>query len=226
MESINIAIVIPAYNESKTIANIILELRDEIQDEKIDILVVNDFSSDNTGESAEKAGAIVLNLKSNHGYSKAIEKGLNYIASQNKYTHIVTMDADGQHHPKSVKAVIELIKKGNVHLIIGTRDNYARLGEWLYGKVFSCLFKIKDPLCGLKAYSVEEYKKIGFFESFDSIGTELMTRMIMKNVSFNTIPIFIRDREDEARFGSGYRVNIRILKSLICSLNLIYKKNN
>ncbi len=219
MEPTQVAIVIPAYNEAGTIGEVINELNNELIEHNFTVFVVNDCSKDSTSSLATQAGAIVIDLKSNHGYSRAIEQGLNYVASLgSKFDYALTMDADGQHHPTSVKQVIELLESNKPTMIVGNREKYARFGEWLYGKAYHRLLGIIDPLCGLKAYSVPAYREIGLFETYDSIGTELMVRLIQNGATYQSIPIIIRERTGEARFGNGFKVEFRLLKSLYYSI--------
>lgn len=221
MESAQVAIVIPAYNEAKTIKKVISELNDELAGYNFRVIVVNDCSIDETRSEALTAGALVLDLDVNHGYAGAIEKGLNYVSSLAEFKYALTMDADGQHHPRSVRAFIELLESDSTAMIIGKREKAARFGEWLFSRVHSFLLGVKDPLCGLKLYSLNDYRKIGYFDSYDSIGTELMVNLIKNGVKYNQVEIEIRDREDAARFGNGIKVEFRLIKSLIRSIKHI-----
>ncbi|UTP71911.1 glycosyltransferase family 2 protein [Alteromonas sp. LMIT006] len=222
MESTQVAIVIPAYNESQTIKCVIDELKEELIGHNFEVIVVNDCSTDDTSDIATATGAKVINLTRNYGYSGAIEQGFNYVTTRD-FDYVLTMDADGQHHPSSVKKIIECLEQQKPKMVIGDRGEYARLGEWLYGKVFERLLGIKDPLCGLKAYAVDAYREIGFFESFDSIGSELSVRMLNKEAHYCCSPVIIRNRKGEARFGNGLKVELRLIKSLYKSISFITK---
>ncbi|WP_373958837.1 glycosyltransferase family 2 protein [Vibrio gigantis] len=223
MASPKIAIVIPAYNEEQTIGSVIQDLNENLETVNYDVIIVNDYSKDNTSNIAGDLGVEVICLTSNHGYSKAIEIGMNHVLDKDIYDYILTMDADGQHSGMSVSQLLAYTKDNSLGLIIGERQEYARFSEKIYGLVYFRAFGIKDPLSGLKLYSTSEYKKIRLFETYDSIGTELMTRFVLKGVKFKTIPIVVRERLDEPRFGRGIKVNLRILSSLIKSLQYIIK---
>ncbi|WP_165312543.1 glycosyltransferase family 2 protein [Vibrio ziniensis] len=225
MESVKVAIVIPAYNEAKTIKNVIDELCDELIGYSFTVIVVNDCSTDDTAKKATEAGAVVINLKSNQGYSGAINAGMQYATNEKQFSYVITMDADGQHHPQSVKEVFDIVNSTGTALVIGERPKYARFGEMLYGYAFSFLLGVKDPLCGLKAYSVEAFKQVGFFESYDSIGSELVIRLLQQGCTFERLRVKIRDRGDKPRFGRGIKVELRLFKSLINSVVHILKKS-
>jgi glycosyltransferase involved in cell wall biosynthesis len=226
MASNKVTIIIPAFNEASSIERVINELKSNI-DEKISILVVNDCSHDDTVRQAHKAGATVLDLKKNIGYSKAIESGLNYVIANLDSEYMITVDADGQHSPESVHDFIKFIQLNKVDLIAGKRKRCARFSERVYSNYFSYRFNISDPLCGLKLYSTSVYKNYGKFETFDSIGCELLTWGLLKGLNIKELEVVIRERKDEPRFGSFLSANIKILASFFKTLMFInkYKKN-
>src|SRR5690606_38124614 len=99
-------IIIPAYNEEKTIANVIYGLRQSAPE--FDRIVVNDGAKDGTGEIVAKLGEKQLRLPCNLGYGPAVQTGLKY-ALQHGYDIIVTFDADGQHWPEDVQSVVQAL---------------------------------------------------------------------------------------------------------------------
>ena len=112
----NIVIGIPAYNEEKNIASIILKLK-KITDK---IIVCNDGSTDLTGEIASKLGAIVVNHEKNLGYGSAI-RSLFQKAKEIDAEILVTFDADGQHRTSDINTVVEPILKDQADIVIGSR---------------------------------------------------------------------------------------------------------
>lgn len=225
MDNVRIIIVIPAFNEADNISKVLTELSVSI--DLRNVLVVDDSSSDSTASLAAREGAEVLSLKENAGYAKAIEAGLFYAIENLSATHLLTMDADGQHDITSVLAIIEYIRvsSGEVDVVAGNRNGYARPSEWLFGLYYVLKFGVKDPLCGLKAYRSSLVLEYGAFEYFDSIGSELLTYSLIKKMRVVERDVRIRRREGESRFGSGVLVNLRILKALINSIKMIRKKN-
>ncbi|MEZ9145864.1 glycosyltransferase family 2 protein [Vibrio sp. 10N.286.52.C3] len=221
MASSKVAIVIPAFNEELTIGKVISEINFTIPE--VTIVVVNDCSNDKTAIKARNAGAIVVDLMVNHGYSRAIEQGFHFCVNNMKVDYVITMDADGQHHPESVRDIFTTINEPGIELVIGKRQEFARISEKLFGTYFNYKFGITDPLCGLKAYNISLFKKYDRFESYDSIGTELMSLGLANHVPFREIPVIIRQRGDEPRFGGKLSANKRIFKSLIKS---IYHNSN
>jgi len=223
MASNKIAIIIPAYNEEASIGHVIKELIVTIGN-AANVIVVNDHSPDQTSRIARKAGALVLDLESNHGYAKAIEQGLAYANKELNVDYLLTMDADGQHDPISVKLLIQAMIKGDFDLIVGIRSQSARFSEWLYGKYFSRRFDIYDPLCGLKVYRASLFQEYGVFETYDSIGTELLTWALLNKRNVHQLPVNIRSRKDEPRFGSSWSANKRIFVSLLQTFGYIRRR--
>mgnify|MGYP005993949951 CR=1 FL=1 len=215
-----VAIVIPAYNEEKTIRRVISELR-ELLSEDIAFIVVNDCSQDETSFEAKVAGANVIDLNSNSGYALAIEAGLKLALAEN-YEFAVTVDADGQHPPSTVKEIIEMIQTGDWDLVLADRNERPRFGELVFCSIFKTFLNIPDPLCGLKAYRLDIFRDIAKFETFDSIGTELLVRYCLAKKRVNSSVLMkVRCRDDEPRFGSGLRINIRLLKSILLVIKFI-----
>ena len=90
-------VIIPSYNVAKTIGSIVYELRRK----DLDVLVVDDGSTDSTSQAADKCGAIVLKNQVNRGKGAALRRGLQYAVDKG-YDALITMDGDGQHSPEDV----------------------------------------------------------------------------------------------------------------------------
>ena len=112
-----VTIGIPAFNEEKNIAGIILKLK-KISD---DIIVCDDGSTDNTKQLAEDAGAIVLQHKKNQGYGAAITTLFDYCRKENVDV-MVTIDGDGQHNATEIPLLLDAITNHNVDVAIGSRS--------------------------------------------------------------------------------------------------------
>ena len=117
-----ICVVIPAYNEAKVIKKVISDSYKIFNKSKykIDIIVINDGSSDNTSSEASSAGALVIDHILNSGAGGATATGLSF-ANQNNYDIAITMDADGQHNPKDILKGIDFALKNKIDLAIGSR---------------------------------------------------------------------------------------------------------
>ena len=107
---------IPAFNEEKTIARVVLEAR-----KYADIVVVcDDGSSDLTGEIAENLGAVVIHHEHNCGYGAAMQS-LFKKARELKADVLVTLDSDGQHNPAEIPRLVKPIEDGDAEVVLGSR---------------------------------------------------------------------------------------------------------
>lgn len=111
-----VLIVIPALNEAGSIADVISEVRGELPG--VDILVVDDGSTDKTAVLAEQAGAIVAKLPYNLGVGGAMRLGYRY-GRDNDYDVVIQIDADGQHDCRYVPRIIDALQDAD--LVIGAR---------------------------------------------------------------------------------------------------------
>jgi glycosyltransferase involved in cell wall biosynthesis len=210
MDRSKLAILIPALNEEKSIGRIVSKiLRYGVP------IVIDDGSTDFTGKIALGSGAIVLKHEKNYGYDKALNTGFLY-ASKNDYEIIITIDADGQHDVNTIEKFKNEILNG-ADIVIGIRNSKPRIAEKIFSFISEKKWGILDPLCGLKAYKINVYKKLGHFDSYGSIGTELTIFAAKKRLRLKQIPIVVRRREkqDFARFGGALKANFLILKSLL-----------
>ncbi len=115
MENLKILVIIPAYNEEESIANVVETVKREYKN--CDVLVVNDGSTDNTLEEAKKTSAILIDLPNNLGIGGAVQTGYLY-AYKYKYDIAIQVDGDGQHNPKHIADMVNLITTKGYNMII------------------------------------------------------------------------------------------------------------
>src|SRR3972149_3064522 len=116
-----LAIVIPAYNEGQVIGEVLDAVPERIQGiSRIEKIVVDDSSEDETGTVARKAGAVVLRHIINRGLGGALSTGLEF-AKRNDFDIAVTLDADGQHDPSEIPKLIQPILSQQSDFVVGSR---------------------------------------------------------------------------------------------------------
>jgi glycosyltransferase involved in cell wall biosynthesis len=103
----DVLVVIPAYNEASSIASVVAEVLDVAP--KVDVLVVDDASGDDTARLAREAGAEVLSNVFNLGVGGAMRVGFRY-AKANGYAAVVQVDGDGQHDPRDLERLVAPIE--------------------------------------------------------------------------------------------------------------------
>lgn len=119
----SVLVVIPALNEEDSVADVVRDVRLGIPSARC--LVVDDGSSDRTGERARAAGAAVLTLPYNLGVGGAMRAGFRF-ARSNGFSIVVQVDADGQHDPASIRQLIDGL--ADADLMIGAR--FAGVGDY------------------------------------------------------------------------------------------------
>jgi glycosyltransferase involved in cell wall biosynthesis len=206
-----VGIVIPALNEAASIGAVVAQaIRFGIA------IVVDDGSQDETGSVATSVGADVVRHECNRGYDRAIDSGFAR-ADALDCDIVVTMDADGQHNPLSLEHFITAIAEG-ADIVVGVRDRRQRFAEHAFGWISRRLWGIEDPLCGMKAYRIDTYRRLGHFDSYGSIGTELAIYAASQGYKFAQLPLRTRDRIGAPRFGRLLRANWLILRALAIAL--------
>jgi glycosyltransferase involved in cell wall biosynthesis len=202
-----VAAVIPAFNEAATIARVINAVAQYARP-----IVICDGSSDGTAQIARASGAEVVVHVKNLGYDRALESGL-FRAIELEFKFAITMDADGQHDP----AILEQFKAellNGADLVLGVRDRHQRIAESLFAVIGHLLWKISDPLCGVKGYRLSLLKRAGRFDTYTSIGTEFTLRAARAGCKLTQVPICTFERIGYSRFGSGFNANWRIIRAM------------
>lgn len=219
----NICIVIPAYNEEKTINKVVESC---ILHGKV--LVINDGSTDKTKSIARAAGAEVFSNVVRKGYDISLIKGIKK-ALELKQDFIITIDADNQHPISSIPTFLNYLHKKKYILAIGSRTYFPRVSEKIFNFYSQIFHNIPDILCGMKAYSSEYLVSINIDKLYRSVGTYLTLEASRKKKEIKNIEIKVNKRNyGEARFGSGLYTELKVLRALfyciICDIkNKMYK---
>jgi glycosyltransferase involved in cell wall biosynthesis len=137
-----ISIIIPAYNEAERIQRVVQETLPFGHE----VIVVDDGSQDNTFDLAQGAGARVVRQE-NSGYIAAIKRGFQ----EAKGDILVTMDADGEHHPLDIQRLVWPIECGQADLVLGKRYHVARLSERIISTLTAWKTGVYDTGTGMRA---------------------------------------------------------------------------
>lgn len=213
MDRSRVAIVIPALNEAETIRKVVSDAMKHGV-----VIVVDDGSCDQTFQVAKFAGAYVCRHEKNLGYDQALNSGFMKAASLGSSV-ILTLDADGQHNPLVIKEFLKEIDRGS-WVVVGARNKKSRLSEHLFGFYTARRFGVHDPLCGMKAYKLNLYLERGYFDSYNSVGTELLIYAANKKYPISEVAIDARERVGPSRFGKAILGNYKIIRSLFKSFQI------
>jgi hypothetical protein len=152
-------IVIPAHNEMENLPHVFEGLREHAGD--LDVVVIDDASTDETPAVAARLGAEVVRLPCNLGYGGAVQTGFKY-ALKKGYDFAVMMDADGQHDPADISPLLSPVIAGQADLAIGSRflgvtdyqvGRVRRLGMRIFGAIVGHFTgrPVTDPTSGFQA---------------------------------------------------------------------------
>lgn len=155
-----ILVIIPAYNEEKNLSSLIKDIH-SLEDKRINVLVVNDCSTDGTLNVCNHLGVPTVNLPCNLGIGGAVQTGYKY-ALKNGYDIAIQVDGDGQHKPEYIKMLIEPLLNSEADMVIGSRyltkkgfqsSLIRRIGISYFSKLLLLLTsqKITDPTSGFRA---------------------------------------------------------------------------
>ena len=212
----NIAILIPCYNESKTVEKVVKDYKKALPN--ADIYVYDNNSTDNTDKIAKRAGAIVK-------YEYKQGKG-NVIRSMFKNIDAdcyLMIDGDDTYPAENAKEMCDLILEGKADMVIGDRlsstyftENkrpFHNLGNKLVRRLINTLFKsnIKDIMTGYRAFSYDFVKTFPILSKGFEIETEMTIHALDKNFKLVEIPVQYRDRPKGSvsklnTFSDGFKV--------------------
>ncbi len=213
----NTWIVIPAYNEEKTVGEVVRAIK---RSGEYQIVVVSDGSHDATERTAYKAGAYVLSHAVNRGQGAALATGTQY-AMQNGAESIVHFDADGQHVAETIPILLAPLKQGMVQAVLGSRflndaTKVPLLKKWLILKpaiLFTQLFsgiKVTDTHNGLRALTREAAEKIEITHDRMAHASEILDEISKKNITYVEVPVTVVYHTR----GQGFFDGIAIMKDI------------
>lgn len=219
-------IVIAAYNEEKSIGNVVGRLTKEGYE---NVVVVNDGSSDGTlrvlEQCAEKYSSLrVLSHLINRGQGAALKTGIDCAVEQGADI-IVTFDADGQHDPKEISQLIAPIKKGEVEAVLGSRFLGKKSNIPLFkravlkgGILFTWLFsgkKLTDTHNGFRALSRKAAQQIQIRQDRMEHASEIIDEICKKNILFKEVPVTIIYSDYARQKGQSALNSVKIATKLI-----------
>ncbi len=187
----SIAALIPAYNCADRIASVVRGVRRHVPD----VLVVDDGSGDGTGEVALAAGARLVTHERNHGKGPAVRTGLALLLGQ-PYTHVLMLDADGQHDPEDAPHF--LAAAPDADFVLGNRlwnpDAIPAKRFWtnfIGTRALQLMsgFPLEDSQCGYRLVATSLLRRMGLVGSRYSIDTEIIVRAGKLRARFAHVPV-------------------------------------
>jgi hypothetical protein len=188
---------IPAYNEEKTIARVVLRAQKHAHI----VVVCDDGSNDLTGEIAERLGAVVVRHEKNSGYGAALQSLFKKARELNADV-LVTLDSDGQHDPAQIPLLVKPIEEGVAGVVLGSRfkdkngtidmPKYRQFGVKVITKLTNGNGKhgVSDAQSGFRAYSKRAMEHLGSMsENGMSASVELLRAINKSGLKVCEVPI-------------------------------------
>jgi len=223
-------VIIPSFNEEKNIARVIKEIKQEMP--WVDIISVDDGSTDNTARVVCENGGRCIRLPFNMGYSKALQTGYKFAAT-NGYSHVLQMDADGQHIASEAKKLIEHAEATGADVVIGSRyledtgyrgSKLREFGTRFFGLLIKMATgkKIADSTSGFQVISrrvFEKYANGAVFPEYPD--ANLILGLIKKGCKVEEIAVKMRLNETGGTMHSGVWKPIRYMVLMAYSILIV-----
>ncbi len=206
--------VIPAYNASRTITELIQRVREFV--DRQDVVVIDDGSQDETSPLALLAGAAVLMHDGNKGKGEALKTGFGFVLAHD-YSAVITMDADLQHAPDSIPDFIQEAQDFS-GILIGTRERNLKImpfARWVTNQLTSVIVSIlsgvtvRDSQSGYRLIPIEVLRAVQLRSSKYDLESEILIKAARKGFGIGEVPIstiyqdgksFINPLVDTGRF--------------------------
>ena len=196
-----VVVVIPAFNESAVIFQVLKSIPKRIQGiKKVEIIVVDDGSTDTTKEEAVRAGVNVVSHLLNRGVGAATKTGIHWAIKKNADL-VITFDADNQHFSEDIPKLVNPIIKNKADLVIGTRFKRKQqipqdriILNWLANFATFILFGVfsNDSQSGFRAMSKKTMELIDFKSDRMEFSSEILTEAKKNNLKVKEVPIKVR----------------------------------
>jgi glycosyltransferase involved in cell wall biosynthesis len=196
-----INVIIPAYNEADSIAHVIRDIPDTVEE----IIVVSNNSTDATEANAKDAGATVL-TETNRGYGYACLKGMAYIASKPTPPDIIVfLDGDYSDYPEELTKIVAPILNDGIDLVIGARVKILRedgamtfpqiFGNWLATSLMRLFFGAKFTDLGpFRAIKYDKLQALNMEDKTYGWTVEMQLKAIKKKLSYTEVSVNYRNR--------------------------------
>ena len=224
----NIAVIIPAYNEEKSIGKVINEIPNDLINE---IVVVNNNSNDLTAGVAASKGATVL-FESFQGYGAACLKGIEYLKSKDVEL-IVFLDGDYSDYPSEIRMVTEPIINDNFDIVIGSRvlgkkekgslPIQSRMGSIIAGLLINLFWGVKYTDLGpFRAIKKEKLLELNMTDVWYGWTVEMQIKAAKKSFKIKEVPVSYRKRIGKSKVTGTIKgtvlASIIILKTIFSEL--------
>ena len=225
--------IVPARNEEGAIGGVVSEIR--AFDPELDVVVVDDGSSDRTAELAAAAGAVVVRLPFNLGIGGAVQTGFKY-ALEHGYELAVRLDGDGQHDPGELPKLIEPVLRGDADIVVGSRfadrdgayrpPLARRLGIGIFARIVSVLVRqrVTDTTSGFQALNEHGIRLFADDYPHDYPEVEATVMVVRHRLTLLEVPVRMREREHGRSSITALRSVYYMIKVLLALLVGMFRR--
>ena len=194
-DEISVLLVIPTFNNHSSLREIVSGALKSC----LNTLVVDDGSTDSTLETIKHIPVVVIKHPQNMGKGRAVLSGANWADGQG-YSHIITIDADGQHNPDDIPKFLDKIKEKPLSIIVGTRDfESGPVPESsVFGRKFSNFWvrvssgsSIADSQSGFRAYPLDVLNKVKCHSLRYNFEVEILVRAVWAGIILSSLDISV-----------------------------------
>ena len=227
------AVFVPAWNEEENIPGVLDDVRAELPD--VDVLVVDDGSTDRTAEVAREHGAEVLSLGTNRGLPVGIASGYRW-ALDHGYACCGRVDADGQHPAAELSRLLALVRAGSCDVAVGSRfvsgdgytpyryrpDRTRRLGTALLRRAMRLVLRrpFGDATSGLYAVNAKALPLLAEPFTTEAPEVEALIRIVDSGLRLEEVPVNMAPRaggESKLRGSKAVKVVLTVVGTLVAA---------
>lgn len=218
-----VVVTIAVLNEQRIVGDILSRMPDWV-----DVIIVDDGSTDDTAKTARAHGATVINHPLNLGQSMAFVTGLR-VALMDDYEVIIEMDGDGQHDPRDIPRFVDQMRKTGCDIVVGSRrlgSSYkgepffrrtflpplTKLLNWITG------YQLTDSMCGYRAFKADSLRKHArLLQDMERqyAAAELFIRFSKAGLTVTEIPIHLKKRQHGASYKGLVRYGWGVARSIV-----------
>lgn len=214
-------VIVPLYNEGTVIEGVIHDLQEHFSH----IVCVDDGSTDNGGDLAEAAGAVVIRHPMNLGQGAALQTGIVYARSHPELEYLITFDGDGQHKVSDVVEMLDLARRKDLAIVFGSRFLDKRTKPGFRKKVVLKVavlitrlvtgLRLTDAHNGLRVIRRDALEHVNLIQDRMSHATEIVHQLAKTKLRWREYPVEVLYTEYSKRKGQSLLNSINILFDLI-----------
>ncbi len=202
-EQAKVLVIVPAYNEQDNLRDLVDKLRRVVP--KLDVLIINDRSQDQTAQVCIDLKLNTIHLPCNLGIGGAVQTGYKY-AQLHGYAYAVQVDGDGQHDPKYIAELMQPLVDGQADLVIGSRyiakEGYQstalrRVGIRYFSMLLNLIIqqKVTDPTSGFRACNAKVIELFSHVYPADYPEPESIVSIKRNGYRICEVPVIMQERQ-------------------------------